>query len=73
MGTVLRFPATRNASVEVFELPGGDWVAGVNLPMDGTGARRFASHTAAMLFAQGLAEGSGLPLRDWSQPETVTA
>ncbi len=73
MGTVLRFPASRNASVEVFELPSGDWVAGVNLPMDGAGARRFASHQSAMLFAQGFAEGSGLPLRDWSQPETVTA
>lgn len=73
MATILRFPATRNASVEVFELPSGDWVAGVNLPMDGTGARRFASHDAAILFAQGFAEGSGLPLRDWSQPETASA
>lgn len=73
MGIILRFPTSASAAVEVFELPGGDWVAGVNLPMDGTGVRRFASYDSAILFAQGFAEGSGLPLKDWSQPETVTA
>ena len=73
MGTILRFPQSRATSVEVFELPNGDWVAGINLPMDGSGVRRFASHAAAMLFAQGFSEGSGLQLKDWSQSETETA
>jgi hypothetical protein len=73
MGTILRFPKIRTTSVEVFELPNGDWVAGINLPMDGSGVRRFATHDAAVLFAQGFSEGSGLQIMDWSQSETETA
>ena len=73
MGTVLLFPTSRLTAVEIFELPNGDWVAGVNPPMDGNGARRFGSHQLALLFAQGFAEGSGLQLRDWSRPEAGIA
>lgn len=73
MGDLLRFPTRRAAMVEIFELPNGAWVAGIDLPMDGGNSPKFPTHAEAALFAAGYAAGCGLPVRDWSQSEMASA